>query len=112
MAPVEKDHGRGLNGALAAEIRSEMGVQNISGHKLADLAGIDRLTLRRYTRGERALTTATVEAVANALGLDPFELMRRAVDRRDREPHLYGPEGEDQGQIAARDEDNEPPRID
>lgn len=90
MAPVEKDHSRGLNGALAAEIRAEMGVQEVSGHQLAELSGIDRLTLRRYLKTERGWTTANVEAVSQALGLDPGELMRRAVERRDRQPEVYG----------------------
>lgn len=107
MSPVEKDHARGLNGALAAEIRAEMGVKGISGHKLAELSGIDRLTLRRYTKGERAISTATMEAVAEALGLDPGDLMRRAVERRDADEATYGPERTYPGLMgeAARDED-------
>lgn len=91
MSPVEKDHARGLNGALAAEIRAEMAVQGVSGHRLAELTGIDRLTLRRYTKGDRALTTSTVEAVALALDLAPGDLMMRAARRRDENPALYGP---------------------
>lgn len=92
MSPVEKQHERGLNGALAAEIRAEMGVRQVSGHQLAADAGIDRLTLRRYLKAERAWTTANLEAVAHALGLDPGDLMIAAVRRRDANPSLYGPE--------------------
>lgn len=91
MSPVEKDHARGLNGALAAEIRAEMGAQEISGHKLADMTGIDRLTLRRYTKGTRGLSTSTIEAIALALKVEPGELMVRAAARRDANPELYGP---------------------
>lgn len=90
MSPVEKDPHRGLNGALAAEIRSELAVQDKSQTWLAEASGIERLTLRRYLKGERAINTSVAEAIAGPLGLDPGELLARAVARRDAHPDLYG----------------------
>ncbi len=120
MSPIEKDHRRGLNGALAAEIRSELGAQDKTQTWLSDESGIERLTLRRYLKAERGMTTAVVEAVTEALGLDPGELMVRAVVRRDREPATYGPTARparpdfssfDDADMAARSEDTEPKRL-
>lgn len=93
MTPLERDHSRGLNGALAAEIRAELGARRISVRALAAMADIDRLTLRRYVNAERALNTAHVEAIAEALEMDPGELMARAVARRDEDPDQVGPGG-------------------
>lgn len=90
MTPVERDHERGLNGALAAEIRAELAVREKTQTWLADEAGVDRLTLRRYLKAQRAMNTALVEAIAEALQLDPGELMARAVTRRNAHPELYG----------------------
>lgn len=95
MTPIEKDHGRGLNGALAAEIRAELAVRDRTTTWLAERAQMDRLTLRRYLKAERAMNTAIVEAVAEALGVDPGDLMAQAVARRDRYPELYGPHATD-----------------
>ena len=92
MTPIERDHGRGLNGALAAEIRAELAVQEKTLTWLSAAAGIERLTLRRYIKAERAMNTALIEAIALALQMDPGELMARAVERRNKYPELYGPD--------------------
>lgn len=91
MSPIERDHERGLNGALAAEIRAELAVQDKTTTWLAAEAGMDRLTLRRYLKAERAMNTALVEGLAQALQVDPGALMARAVARRDAHPDLYSP---------------------
>lgn len=91
MTPIEKDPSRGLNGALAAEIRSELAVRQLSQTWLSEASGIERLTLRRYLNGERQINTAVAESIAQALDLDPSDLMVRAVSRRDADPFHYGP---------------------
>jgi len=93
MTPLERDHERGLNGALAAEVRAELAVQNRKQTWLAAKADMDRVTMRRYVMAERAMNTAIVEVIATALGVDAGELMARAVQRRNRYPDLYGPIG-------------------
>lgn len=95
MTPLERDHERGLNGALAAEMRAELAVQNRKQTWLAVRTDMDRVTLRRYLMAERAMNTAIVEVIATALGVDPGELMSRAVQRRNRYPELYGPHAGD-----------------
>lgn len=92
MTPLERDHERGLNGALAAEIRAELAVQDKSQTWLAEATEIDRLTLRRYLKAQRALNTATIEVIAAALDVEPGELMLRAAERRNKYPDLYGPQ--------------------
>lgn len=100
MTPMERDPQRGLNGALAAQIRAELGASRISVRALAGMADIDRLTLRRYVNADRPLNTAHVEAIAQALGLDPGELMARAVARRNNEPQVYGPSEDDSQSVS------------
>lgn len=95
MTPLERDHERGLNGALAAEIRAELAVQNRKQTWLALKTDMDRVTLRRYLMAERAMNTALIEAISTALGLDEGELMTRAVQRRNRYPELYSPHASD-----------------
>lgn len=92
MTPVQKDPHRGLNGALAAEIRSELAVRQLTQTWLAEASQIERLTLRRYLNGDRPINTAVAESIAEALGLDAAELLLRAVHRRDANWHEYGPE--------------------
>lgn len=101
MAPVEKDPARGLNGALAAEIRAQQGARNIKTSALSELSGIERVTLTRYLKPTRPINTAVVEAIARALDMDPGELMARAIRRRDEEPALYAPMSEEPPSLRA-----------
>jgi transcriptional regulator with XRE-family HTH domain len=108
MTPVEKDSARGLNGALATEIRAQQGMRRMSTAKLALASGIERGTLTRYLEAKRPLNTAHVEAIAEAIGMDPGELMALAVRRRDEQPDLYYSQTDSPYAVqadAARDED-------
>lgn len=100
MTPVQKDPHRGLNGALAAEIRSELAVRQLTQTWLAERSQIERLTLRRYLNGDRPINTAVAESIAEALDLDAAELLLRAVRRRDSNWHEYGPEAKTLEQYA------------
>lgn len=81
MTPIEKDHAKGLNGALAAEIRAEIAAQGRTNIEVAKTVGMDRVTFQRYVNTVRGMNTAITEAIADALNVDPGELMVRAVRR-------------------------------
>ena len=64
---------------LPAEVRAEMGRQNIRPAHLSELSGINEATISRKVTNEiRTLDLAEAEALAQALGVPLWELMRRA----------------------------------
>lgn len=66
---------------LAAEIRAEMARQQITGQDLAPLIGMSRSTLSRKTTGAAQMTMHDLEAISAALGVEPWEMVRRASER-------------------------------
>ena len=85
MTPVEKDHSKGLNGALAAEVRAEIAAQGLTNVEVARRMDMNRETFQRYVNMKRGIDTAIVDAIGEALAVDPAELMGRAVRRLERE---------------------------
>ena len=81
MAPVEKSHSDGLNGALAAILRAERAAQRLSIADLVAHMGISKSTVIRLLAGDRAIDVAHLAAFAEAFGMDPAELMRSAEQR-------------------------------
>lgn len=81
MTPVEKDPAKGLNGALAAEMRAEISVQRRTNLEVSETAGVDRVSFQRYVNAKRPINTATAEAICNALGVDAGAMYARAVSR-------------------------------
>jgi transcriptional regulator with XRE-family HTH domain len=49
----------------------------VSQEHLADLAGLHRTYVGSVERGERNISIDNIERLADALGLDPTELLRR-----------------------------------
>ena len=78
MTPIELDHAKGLNGAIAGELRAERGRQRVTFDALADRTDISRRTLIRLLNGERAINMATLESISEALGVVPSEIIRAA----------------------------------
>lgn len=54
--------------------------RQLSQKRLAELAGVDRQTINRLENASRAITSASLCALAKALGVAPAELMPTDAD--------------------------------
>lgn len=71
-----------------AQIRAEMAVLQWSQTDLAAKAGMTRDTLGRYLRGTRTMPLDVFLGIADALGIEPNQLMARAEKRaNENAPH-------------------------
>lgn len=85
MTPIELDHNKGLNGAIAGELRAERSRQRITYDQLAERTGIGRRTLIRIINGERAINMATLEAICEAFAVPPSAVIAAAQRHLDTE---------------------------
>ena len=70
-----------LSQRLAREVRAEAARQNLTQSTLAERAGVNRVTLRRYFfTEERDAPMDAVFLVAKALGMSAGSLVQRAED--------------------------------
>lgn len=67
--------------ALAAQVRAEIAARDESVASVARITGINRETLDRWVKGERAFNIPNTYRVAIALGMDPHLLVLRAEER-------------------------------
>lgn len=81
MTPVEKDPARGLNGAIAAELRAERAAMKITFDDVAERSGLSKRTVLRLFNAERAVTMAYLEAVCEAMGVQMSHITERAEAR-------------------------------
>jgi transcriptional regulator with XRE-family HTH domain len=81
MAQIKTDPRKGLNGAVADELRAELSARRMTHEQLADQSGIPLATLRRYLRGTRHINVDTLSTLATALGTTPAALVRDAARR-------------------------------
>lgn len=66
--------------AIGRQIRVELTSRGMTQQQLADAIGIERATLSRYLNG-KPMPLMVYLNLAEALGLSPQALMRRAEDR-------------------------------
>jgi transcriptional regulator with XRE-family HTH domain len=71
----------GLASAVVAQIKAERAALDMPLGVLAEQAGITPRSLNRYLKGEREMTVALVERLAEALGVDLGTLLQRAGER-------------------------------
>lgn len=64
--------------SVAAEIRAELGRQNLAQKDLAAATGIKAATLSRRLAGTRALPVEEFTAICRALSVDVADIIRRA----------------------------------
>lgn len=67
--------------ALAAEMRVEMAKKEWKQQDLADRLGLARESVSRYLSGKQQMPMDTYIRAADEFGVNPAELMYRAVDR-------------------------------
>lgn len=117
MSLYEKDPSKGLNAAVAAELRAEKAASNLTLSDIARLSGVTKGSVQRYLAAERHIDMRTLNALALALGTTPGELIERAQERRARDAGSALPDpldltlaamdpiaGQDQSPGAAPDE--------
>lgn len=65
------------SGLIAAEVRAELGRQQLSMRKFADLLGVDKKWVtRRLSTLETPIALDDVETIARGLGVDPRQFLR------------------------------------
>ncbi|PZQ91905.1 MAG: hypothetical protein DI534_02845 [Leifsonia xyli] len=67
--------------AVAAQVRAEIAAANTTVAGVARATGINRETLDRWVKGERAMTLSTLFRIAAAVALDPHVIVERAEER-------------------------------
>lgn len=85
MTPIEVDPAKGLNGAIAGELRAERGRAQMTFDALAERTHVSRRTLIRLLNGERPISMATLEAICEAFDVLPSDVLASAQDRLARE---------------------------
>lgn len=116
MATNARDRGP-LTRAVAEEMRSLLGALNMNQTDLSRATGIPKATVSSILNGKAAIDIEQVEAIADALEVDPSELMRSARVRYRRiigeqtldDARAVGPLVTSRGSVTARstDEDHE-----
>ena len=67
--------------SVAAQVRAEIAAANTTVAGVARTAGINRETLDRWVKGERALSIPTLYRIAVAVGVGPHVIVQRAEER-------------------------------
>jgi len=66
---------------VAAQVRAEIAAANTTVAGVARATGINRETLDRWVKGERALSIPTLYRISVAVGVDPHVIVQRAEER-------------------------------
>lgn len=78
---LTRPHDKGLNGAVAAELRAEKAAQNLTNQDLAERSGIPVVSVQRYLAPKRAIDVEVLEQLAEALGKTATEIVIAAEQR-------------------------------
>lgn len=81
MKPVERDPRKGLNGAVAAELRAERAAHSLTNKEIAAAAGLKVVSVQRYLAGTRTVDVEHLEKFAAVFGVRPCDIVERASDR-------------------------------
>lgn len=83
MVPVERDPSKGLNAAVAAQLRAERAAADLTVEQLAREADMSPVSVQRYLRGKRHIDVAVLFQLAKALEVEPAEIVANAQRRAD-----------------------------
>lgn len=81
LSHVTRDDANQFNKCVGAQARAEAAARGIAVAKLAQMTGINRETLDRWLKGERAMSVPTLFKIAMALGMKPQTILERAEER-------------------------------
>lgn len=81
MANIDKDPTKGLNAAVAAELRAERVAQEVTFDDLVERVSLSRATTWRLLNAERLITIEALVEIASALGVSVLEIVERAEKR-------------------------------
>ena len=81
MANIDKDPTKGLNAAVAAELRAERKAQEVTFDDLVERVSLSRATTWRLLNAERLITIEALVEVADALGVSVLDIVERAEKR-------------------------------
>jgi transcriptional regulator with XRE-family HTH domain len=69
-----------VNAALGAEIRATRSRKNMTRDTLSEISGITPTQIERIENNKRDMSVTQLFRLSDALGLDPEDIVRRAVD--------------------------------
>ena len=79
MANIDKDPTKGLNAAVAAELRAERVAQEVTFDDLVERISLSRATTWRLLNAERLITIEALVEIASALGVSVLVIVERAA---------------------------------
>lgn len=81
MSTIDRNPSKGLNAAVAAELRSERVIQQVSIETLVERTGLGRSTVLNTLNAKRLLGVEAVASIAEALGVSVTTIFARAEKR-------------------------------
>jgi len=85
MVNIAKDPAKGLNAAVAAELRAERAAQEVTFDDLVKRVSLSKSTLLLLFNARRLISIEALVEVADALGVSVLDIVERAEKRLARE---------------------------
>lgn len=85
MANIAKNPTKGMNAAVAAELRAERAAQEVTLDDLTERVSLSRNTTWRLLNAERLISIEALVEIADALGVSVLDIVERAEKRLARE---------------------------
>lgn len=81
MVNIAKDPAKGLNAAVAAELRAERVAQEVTFDALTERVSLSKSTLLLLFNARRLISIEALVEIADALGVSALEIVERAERR-------------------------------
>ena len=81
MVNIAKDPAKGLNAAVAAELRAERVAQEVTFDALTERVSLSKSTLLLLFNARRLISIEALVEIADALGVSVLEIVERAEKR-------------------------------
>ena len=93
MVNIAKDPAKGLNAAVAAELRAERVAQEVTFDALTERVSLSKSTLLLLFNARRLISIEALVEIADALGVSVLEIVERAEKRLARDAPPPAEEG-------------------